>query len=122
MIYQQLQDYIYILVFSGVGVAFLLILFVLSSQLRPSKPDPVKLSPYECGMNPVGDSWIQFRIRYYIFALLFVLFDIETVFLFAISTVYKELGLLALVEVVIFVGSLVVGLIYAWRKGVLEWS
>ncbi len=121
MIYPQLQDYIYFLVFSIVGAAFIVIIFFVSSQLRPRKPDPVKLSSYECGMNPEGDSWIQLRIRYYIFALLFVLFDIGTVFLFAVSTVYKELGLAALAAVSIFVGPLTIGLIYAWRKGVLEW-
>lgn len=122
MLYRPLEDYIYFLVFTGVGAVFLVILFVLSRQLRPNKPDNAKLSTYECGMDPVGDSWIQFRIRYYIFALLFVLFDIETVFLFAIATVYRQLGLIALLEVFIFVGSLVVGLAYAWRKGVLEWT
>lgn len=121
MLYQQLEDYIYFLVFTGVGAAFLLLLFVLSKQLRPNKPDSIKLSTYECGMTPVGDSWIQFRIRYYIFALLFLLFDIETVFLFAIATVYRQLGFVAFLEVLIFVGSLVVGLAYAWRKGMLEW-
>jgi len=121
MLYRPLEDYIYFLVFTGVGAVFLVILFVLSRQLRPNKPDNTKLSTYECGMDPVGDSWIQFRIRYYIFALLFVLFDIETVFLFAIATVYRQLGVIALLEVFIFVGSLVVGLAYAWRKGVLEW-
>lgn len=122
MLYQQLEDYVYFLVFTGVGIGFLVVLFLFSRLIRPNKPNSAKLSTYECGMEPVGDCWVQFRIRYYIFALLFVLFDIETVFLFAIATVYRELGVAALLEVLIFVGSLVVGLAYAWRKGVLEWT
>lgn len=121
MLYQQLEDYIYFLVFTGVGAAFLLLLFVLSKQLRPNKPDSIKVSTYECGMEPVGDSWIQFRIRYYFFGLLFVLFDIQTVFLFAISTAYRQLGLVAFLEVLIFVSFLGIGFVHAWRKGALEW-
>ena len=90
-------------------------------RIRPSKPNPVKSSPYECGMEVIGDRWLRFNFRYYTFALLFVIFDVETVFLYPWAMYFKQLGLFALVEMLVFVLILVVGWAYAWRTKALEW-
>jgi len=89
--------------------------------IRPKKPGPIKKSTYECGLETMGETWVRFRVQYYIYALVFVIFDIETVFLYPWAVAYNQLGLFALVEMFIFLGILVGGLLYAWRKGVLEW-
>ncbi len=89
--------------------------------IRPKKPGPIKKSTYECGLETIGETWVRFRVQYYIYALVFVIFDIETVFLYPWAVAYNQLGLFALVEMFIFLGILVGGLLYAWRKGVLEW-
>jgi NADH:ubiquinone oxidoreductase subunit 3 (subunit A) len=90
-------------------------------RIRPAKPDPVKESIYECGMVPVGDAQVQYKVRYYVFGLLFVIFDVEAVFLYPWAVVYGQLGLFALVEALIFIGILLVGYAYAWRKRAMEW-
>ena len=90
-------------------------------RLRPDAPDPIKLDTYECGVETEGDSWVQFNFRYYLIALLFVVFDVEVVFLLPWAVVFRELGLLAFVEGVVFILILAVGLAYVWRKGDLEW-
>ena len=90
--------------------------------LAPKKPNPLKQSTYECGIETVGDTWIQFKVQYYIYALVFVVFDVEAVFLFPIAAAYDQLTLFAAFEVVIFVLILTVGLGYAWSKGALEWT
>ncbi|HXF69569.1 MAG TPA: NADH-quinone oxidoreductase subunit A [Thermoflexus sp.] len=89
--------------------------------LRPKKPNPLKLETYECGVQTVGDAWVQFRAQYYIFALIFVLFDVEAVFLFPWAVAYNRLGLYAVIEMALFLLLLLGGLLYAWRKGALEW-
>ena len=97
--------------------------FILSRLgIIPRKPDPVKTSTYECGMETVGKSWVQFNFRYYFYALLFVLFDIETVFLYPWAVHFKQLKLFGLVEMLIFIFVLAIGFVYAWRKGALEWK
>ena len=88
---------------------------------RPNRPGPVKNDTYECGVETVGSSWIQFNFRYYYFALLFVIFDVEAVFLLPWAIYYRQLGLFGLVEMGVFLMVLVVGFAYAWRKGALEW-
>jgi NADH:ubiquinone oxidoreductase subunit 3 (subunit A) len=98
---------------AGLGVARL---------IRPKKPNPIKQSTYECGIETVGDAWVQFRAQYYIYALVFVIFDIEAVFLFPWAVAYGQLPLYALVEVIIFILILALALVYAWRKGALRWS
>lgn len=95
---------------------------VASSILRPRRRGPERRTTYESGMEPIGGAWIQFNIRYYMFALVFVIFDVETVFLYPWAVAFNQLGLLAFIEALIFIGILVVGLVYAWRKGALEWS
>ncbi len=109
------------------ALTFPLAPLVLSWVLRPKKPNKSKTETYECGLEfedfPVEAQqiWVQFRIQYYIYALIFVIFDIEVVFLYPWAVAYNALGLYALVEMVIFLAILVLALAYAWRKGMLEW-
>lgn len=114
-------DFLYIAVFAMVGALFLGIILTLQKLLAPSKPENTKLLPYECGNDPVGDAWVQFPIRYYYFIIIFVVFDVETVFLFPWAVVFQRIGLAAFIEMAIFVLLLLVGFIYAWKKGALEW-
>ncbi len=93
-----------------------------SKLLRPSSSGLERRTTYESGMEPIGGAWIQFNIRYYMFALVFVVFDVETVFLYPWAVAFSRLGLLAFIEALIFIAILVVALAYAWRKGALEWS
>ena len=88
----------------------------------PKKPNPIKQSTYECGIEPVGEGWVQFKAQYYIFALVFLVFDVETVFLFPWAVKLGQLGLFAVVEGIVFILILVAGLVYTWRKGMLEWA
>ncbi len=104
-----------------VAIVFPFIALGLAKILRPKKPNPIKSQTYECGLETYGDTWVQFRVQYYLFALIFVIFDIETVFLYPWAVAYNKLGLFALVEMFVFLAILVVGLVYAWRKGALEW-
>ncbi len=90
-------------------------------KIRPSKPDPIKESIYECCMVPIGDAQVQYKVRYYVFGLLFVIFDVEAVFLYPWAVTYRQLGLYAFVEALIFIGILLIGYAYAWRKGAMEW-
>nr|YP_010917716.1 NADH-plastoquinone oxidoreductase subunit 3 [Encalypta ciliata]UVG41302.1 NADH-plastoquinone oxidoreductase subunit 3 [Encalypta ciliata] len=97
--------------------------FSISKILAPiSSKRPEKFTSYESGIEPMGDAWIQFQIRYYMFALVLVIFDIETVFLYPWAMSFNELGLSAFIEALVFVFILILGLVYAWRKGALEWS
>ncbi len=95
---------------------------IAAALLRPKKPNPAKLETYECGMSTVGDTWVQFRVQYYILALVFVLFDIEALLLFPIAFAFNSLTLFAVANVVLFVLVLLLALIYAWRKGALDWE
>ena len=110
-----------ILVYVGVVIVALGASLIAWTVLRPSRYSEEKLTTYECGEDPTGNAWIQFNIRFYVFALIFVVFDVEAVFLLPWATVFRELGLLAYVEGLVFIGILVVGLGYVWRKGDLAW-
>lgn len=94
----------------------------ISSLLAPNNKTPEKYTSYESGIEPMGESWIQFQIRYYMFALVFVIFDVETVFLFPWAMNFASLGIVAFIEALVFLFVLIIGLVYAWRKGALEWS
>jgi len=110
------------LLFFGVGFVFLVVTLFLSRLLRPKGTySPDKYIPYECGETPQGSAWIQFNIRFYVFALIFIIFDVEIIFLLPWAVVFKNLGVFAFVEGVIFIGILVVGLAYVWCKGDLAW-
>jgi len=90
--------------------------------LRPSRPSAEKLSTYECGEEPIGDSWVKFNVRFYIVALIFLIFDVEVVFLFPWALVYRKLGTFAFTEMMVFLGILIAGYIYVWVKGDLDWD
>lgn len=94
---------------------------LLGRLLGPYKPNPLKNETYECGVETVGDTWVQFKVQYYIFALVFLVFDIEVVFLYPWAVAYNRLPLLGVVAGVVFIVTLAEALIYAWRKGALEW-
>jgi NADH:ubiquinone oxidoreductase subunit 3 (subunit A) len=113
--------YGYIGVMLAVAVVFAAVPMVIARFVRPSRPNPVKLSTYECGMETIGPTWIQYHVGFYIYALVFVIFDVETVFLYPWALAYGRLGLFALVEMLLFIAILVVGLLYALRKRVLRW-
>ena len=110
-----------ILVFLGAIVGILLFTLLLWKVIRPSRFSEEKLTTYECGEDPTGNAWIQFNIRFYVFALIFIVFDVEAVFLLPWAVVFKDLGILAYVEGLVFIGILVVALAYVWRKGDLAW-
>jgi NADH-quinone oxidoreductase subunit A len=115
-------NYIPILVFLLIAVGFGLVSLVAGWIVRPNRPYRAKLIPYESGSPLFSDARVQFPMRYYIIAMLFVIFDIEIVFLFPWAVVYRKLGLVGLTEMAIFIGILVVGFWYAWKKGALEWD
>lgn len=117
-----MSDYVAVAVFIILGVGFVLFNFLLARLIRPSAPNPIKQSTYECGETPVGSAWIQFNVRFYIFCLIFVIFDVEMVFLFPWAIAYQSLGLFAFVEMIVFIAILMFGLVFAWRKGVLKWQ
>ena len=117
----MLSDYSFIGVFLIVAVLFGFVALGLARLLSPKKPNPVKTSTYECGIETIGDTWVQFRAQYYIYALVFVVFDVEAVFLFPWAAAYNQLQLYMVLEGILFVAILAAGLIYAWRKGSLEW-
>ena len=118
----MLTDFTRILAFLILGAVFVAGGLTTSWLLRPKRPYPGKLSSYECGEEPVGDSWIKFNIRFYVVALIFLVFDVEIVFLFPLALVYKQLGMFAFIEMVIFLAILLVGFAYVWAKGDLEWD
>ena len=117
----MLDDYAIIGIFLILGIGFVLFAFFAAKLLRPHRPSKIKQQNYECGETPIGSSWIQYNVGYYIFALIFVIFDVEVVFLFPWAVAFKKLGLFALVEMFIFLAILIFGLVYAWRKGALKW-
>ncbi|MBW4640485.1 MAG: photosynthetic/respiratory NAD(P)H-quinone oxidoreductase subunit C [Gloeocapsa sp. UFS-A4-WI-NPMV-4B04] len=117
-----LSGYEYLLGFLLICSLVPLLALSASKLLRPSGRNPERIITYESGMEPIGGAWIQFNIRYYMFALVFVVFDVETVFLYPWAVAFSSLGLLAFIEALIFIAILVIALVYAWRKGALEWS
>lgn len=111
-------------VFTGflvVAAALGFILVTLPRWMAPSEPSEMKCRTYECGEQPIGEPWIRFRVSYYIFALAFVIFDVESVFLYPWAVVIRQLGWYGFVQMAVFIGILLLGLVYAWRKGVLTW-
>jgi len=116
-----LDQYLTVAVFLLGGVGFVLVTIFVAKLIRPARPSDLKLRNYECGESPIGSSWVQFNVRFYIFALLFVIFDVETVFIFPWAVVYNTLGWFGFIEMLIFLAILIFGLVYAWKKGVLKW-
>jgi NADH-quinone oxidoreductase subunit A len=115
-------NYLPIVIFIAIALAFGGVTLVLGKILRPSRSYKAKLTSYEGGSIPFSDARIPFPLRYYLIAMIFVVFDIETVFMYPWAVVYGKLGLYGLVEMVLFIGVLLVGYFYAWKKGALEWD
>ena len=111
-----------VIIYLVVAIAFGVVTISVGYLFRPSKPDPSKLSPYECGCPPVGDAREKFSVRFYIIAMLFVLFDLEAVFMYPWAISFDRLGIVGIVEMTLFILILLVGYIYAWKKGALEWD
>ena len=118
----MLIDYLAILIYLCIAIAFALFAIAASALLGQRKPTAVKKAPYECGMTTVGSSYRRIPIKYYIIAMLFLLFDIEVVFLYPWAVVFKELKIFAFISMVIFIGILIIAYIYIWKKGALEWE
>lgn len=108
-------------IFAVIAVGFAFTPMVLSGIIRPKNPNPIKLSTYECGMETIGTSWIQYYVSFYVYALVFVVFDVETVFLYPWAVAYGKLGLFGLAEMLVFIGILVIALLYALKKQALRW-
>ncbi|MCR2807479.1 NADH-quinone oxidoreductase subunit A [Paenibacillus soyae] len=116
------NHYVVVAIFLVLGILLPVVALTVGRWLRPHKPTDPKRSTYESGNEPVGEGQVKFNIRYYLFALMFVIFDVETVFLYPWAVAYNKLGLFVLVEMFIFAGMLLVGLLYAWKKRVLKWN
>jgi NADH-quinone oxidoreductase subunit A len=111
-----------VLIFLIIGGVFVAAGLIFARLIRPHRPYPSKLSTYECGEEPIGDTRTRFNVRFYVVALIFLIFDVEVVFLFPWAVVFKQLGWFAFIEMVVFLGILFVGYAYVWRKGDLEWE
>jgi NADH-quinone oxidoreductase subunit A len=118
----MLTEFGRVLIFLIVGVVFVAGGLIVAWLLRPHRPYPSKLTTYECGETPVGDTRVRFNIRFYVVALIFLIFDVEVVFLFPWATVYKQLGWFAFWEMIVFLAILFVGYAYVWRNGDLDWD
>ena len=114
--------YLFLGIFLLVAVSFPLLPLILAWFVAPKKPNAIKLASYECGVEAKGDSWVQFKVQYYIYALIFVIFDIEVIFIYPWAVAFKQMGLFAFIEMLIFIAILAFGLVYAWKKNVLEWK
>src|SRR5512147_840700 len=122
LLLEYLTRYFPILLFIFVALAFGVVTLLISYLVQPKYPEPEKLSAYECGAEPFSDARMPFPVRYYIFAMLFVIFDIEVIFLYPWAVVFTKIGLIGLIEMIIFIALFVVAYVYAWRKGALEWD
>lgn len=118
----MLENYLPVLIFIGVGLIFGTVMISLGFILGSNKPDNEKLSPYECGFEAFEDSRMKFDVRYYLVAILFIIFDLEIAFLFPWAIVLKEIGMFGFLAMMLFLGILVIGFIYEWKKGALQWE
>jgi NADH:ubiquinone oxidoreductase subunit 3 (subunit A) len=116
------NDWLFIGIFLLLAPIFPALALLIPRLVAPRKPNPLKMETYECGIETFGDTWVQFKAQYYIFALVFLIFDVEIVFLYPWAAAFDQLPLFAVIEGVIFILLLVAGLLYAWRKGTLEWQ
>jgi NADH-quinone oxidoreductase subunit A len=118
----MLSDYAFVLILSVLAFALPTTAVVLGWLLGPKRPDPVKTSTYESGVETIGDTWVQFKAQYYLIGLIFLIFDVEVIFLFPIALAFEQLSLFGVVATVTFVVILLLGLFLEWRKGALEWQ
>ncbi len=117
----MLNDWLYIGIFIIIALFLPSAAILIAAILSPRKPNKIKNSTYECGVETVGDTWIQFKVQYYIFGLIFLIFDVESIFLYPWAVAYNQLTLFGVLEALVFIFILAGGLIYAWYKGALEW-
>src|SRR2546427_2388118 len=122
LLLEYLTRYFPILLFIFVALTFGVATLLLSYLVQPKYPEPEKLTTYECGSEPFSDARMPFPVRYYIFAMLFVIFDIEVIFLYPWAVVFDKIGLVGLVEMLVFIGLFLMAYVYAWKKGALEWD
>jgi len=122
LLLEYLTRYFPVLVFIFVALGFGVVTLLLSYVVQPKYPEPEKLSTYECGSEPFSDARMPFPVRYYIFAMLFVIFDVEIIFLYPWAVVFNKIGLIGLLEMMMFIALFLVAYAYAWRKGALEWD
>ena len=118
----MLEAYIPVLLFILVAIGFAIVALLMAWLVRPERYNKVKLEPYECGIETHGDVWGRYSVQYYVIAVLFLIFDVETVFLFPWAVRYRVLGLFGFIEMAVFIAILVVAYAYAWKKGALEWA
>jgi len=118
----MLENYLPVLVFVVLGMIFGVVPLIAGFVLAPNRPDSAKLSPYECGFEAFEDSRMKFDVRYYLVAILFIIFDLEIAFLFPWAVVLEDIGMFGFMAMVIFLAILVIGFIYEWKKGALEWE
>ena len=118
----MLENYLPVLIFLAVGIVVGAVMIALGFAVSPHRPDSEKLSPYECGFEAFEDARMKFDVRYYLVAILFIIFDLEIAFLFPWATVLEDIGVFGFTAMVIFLGILVIGFIYEWKKGALEWE
>jgi NADH:ubiquinone oxidoreductase subunit 3 (subunit A) len=118
----MLNDWLFIGVFLILAPIFPILALIIIRLIAPRKPNALKNQTYECGIETFGDTWVQFKVQYYIFALVFLVFDVEIVFLYPWAVAFNQLPLFAVLEGVLFIFILIAGLLYVWRKGVLEWA
>jgi len=118
----MLQAYVPIFIFVLIAIGFAVVTLIVAGLVRPSRYGKVKLEPYECGIEPLTDARDRYSIRYYLVAMLFVIFDVETVFMFPWAVIMDRLLLFGLIEMLVFLFILIVGYFYAWKKGALEWA
>jgi len=119
---QYFESYLTVGAFAALGAVLVMVMLGVAAVIRPANPTASKVLTYECGVDPVGSGWSQSYVRYYVYGLLFVIFDVEAVFIFPWAIVLEDLGVFGLVEMLVFIGILVLGLVYAIRKGVLRWE
>lgn len=117
----MLNDWLFVGLMLVIAPIFPIAALIIPRILAPKKPSPLKSQTYECGIETVGDTWVQFKAQYYNFALVFLVFDVEIVFLFPWAVAFNQLPLYGVIVGILFIEVLVIGLIYAWRKGILEW-
>jgi NADH:ubiquinone oxidoreductase subunit 3 (subunit A) len=118
----MLNDWLFIGVFLVLAPVFPGLALLITRFIAPRKPNRLKTETYECGIETVGDTWVQFKVQYYIFALVFLIFDIEIVFLYPWAVAFNQLPMFAVVEGILFIIILIAGLLYVWRKGILAWT
>ena len=118
----MLDNWLFVGLMIGVAIVFPVVPILVGRYVGPSRPNRIKSETYECGIETVGETWVQFKVQYYIYALVFLIFDIEAVFLFPWAVAFDQLALFAVVEGIIFIIILAGGLAYAWNRGILEWA